>query len=326
MRSPKLVRLDLFMADANAAYYASNDPFSDFTTSPEISQVFGELLGAWAAVVWAQMGAPPRIQLIEAGPGRGSLMQDALRSIARVAPQFAQAAEVHFIENSARLRREQALRVPDARWHNSLEDVPAGKIILIANEFLDALPIRQFVRRESGWCERYVNGVTFAELTADLPALEAPIGAVIEVAEVACAWVAKLAQRIACEGGAALLMDYGKAKSGQGDSLQALRGGRPADPLCDPGSADLTAHVDFPALARVARAAGVFVWGPVRQGDFLNRLGLTERTAALAAANPAFADQVRDGSDRLSSPARMGNLFKAMCLTHPMLSAPPGFV
>jgi SAM-dependent MidA family methyltransferase len=318
--------LDAFMAEANAAYYATHDPFADFTTSPEISQVFGELLGAWAAIVWAQMRMPPQVLLVEAGPGRGSLMQDALRCITRVAPRFAQAIEVHFVETSPRLRQEQALRVPHARWHDSLDEVPNGIMILLANEFLDSLPIRQFVRRPSGWRERFVVQESFVELDAVPPGIEAPQGEVVEIAEAACAWVGFVAKRIALAGGAALIVDYGKIITGPGDTLQALRDGRPAEPLRDPGCSDITAHVDFAALARAARTAGATVWGPIEQGEFLNRLGLRERTESLSASNPAQADRLREAAERLASPDQMGSLFKAMCLTDPVLPAPPGFV
>ncbi len=313
------------MAKANAAYYATQDPFSDFTTSPEIAQVFGELLGAWAATVWAQMGAPQHIRLVEAGPGRGSLMQDAWRCVTRVAPRFAQAAEVHFVETSPRLRREQAARVPHATWHDSLDDVPRGAMIVLANEFLDALPIRQFVRRDCGWRERFVDNAAFVEREAEPPGFDAPVGAVVEKGEAACAWLRGLAKRIAWDGGAALLIDYGTVESGFGDTLQALRDGKPADPLREPGRSDLTAHVDFAALANVARSAGAFVWGPAEQGDLLRRLGLFERTEALCVVNPSQSAQLRGAAERLASPSQMGSLFKAMCLTQPILPAPPGF-
>ncbi len=313
------------MARANAAYYATHNPFADFTTAPEISQVFGELIGAWAAVVWEQIGAPFAFNLVEAGPGRGTLMADALRALARVAPAFAAAARIHLIETSQHLRAEQASRVPQARWHDTLDGVPRGPIILIANEFLDALPIRQFVRRQDGWAERHVEDGGFTERPAEALPRQAPAGAVVEIGEAGLAWTADLAARLVQDGGAALILDYGTAHTLPGDSLQALRDGRPADPLSDPGSADLTAHVDFAALARAAEEAGAAAYGPVPQGAFLNRLGLAQRTERLAAARPDRAAALREAAARLAAPARMGTLFKALCLTHPDAPDPPGF-
>ncbi len=313
------------MARANTTYYASHDPFADFTTAPEISQMFGELVGAWAATVWQQVGAPSPFHLVEAGPGRGTLLADALRALSRVAPEFTQAAAVHLIETSPRLRAEQGARIPLAAWHDTLDTVPPGPVILVANEFLDALPIRQFVRTATGWSERHVQDGRVVDLPATPPPRQAAPGEVVEVGEAGLAWTATLAARLASQGGAALLLDYGTARTLPGDSLQALRDGCPADPLSGPGSADLTAHVDFAAHALAARAAGAAAHGPVPQGIFLGRLGLAARTARLAAANPGRAAELREAADRLAAPARMGALFKAMCLTHPDAPAPPGF-
>jgi SAM-dependent MidA family methyltransferase len=286
--------------------------------------MFGELLGAWAAVTWAQMGAPARLHFVEAGPGRGTLMQDALRAVSRVAPAFAAAAAVHFIETSPRLRAQQRARVPKATWHDALCGVPDGPAIVLANEFLDALPIRQFERRGGAWTERYVTGGGFVLHAAALP-FDAPEGTVIERGDAARAWVAELAARLARQGGAALILDYGPARSVAGDSLQALRDGRPAPPLSEPGRADLTAHVDFQACAEAAAAAGARAWGALPQGEFLHRLGLLQRTDKLAAANPDRAAALRDAAFRLAAPQRMGALFKALAITPPGAAAPPGF-
>jgi SAM-dependent MidA family methyltransferase len=310
---------------ANSTYYATHDPFSDFTTSPEISQVFGELLGAWSAVVWQQMGAPDRIGFVEVGPGRGTLMEDALRCVGRVAPGFGRALSVHFVETSERLREKQALRVAGAAWHDGLESLPPGSFILLANEFLDALPIRHFVRREGGWQERYVVDGHLVERDSAGLGQDASVGDIIEVSEASQAWVGALAQRIVADGGVALILDYGTAESLPGDSFQALRGGKPADPLEDPGSADLTAHVDFAAMRRVARAEGAEVWGPVPQGIFLGRLGLWHRVAALEACNPQRSGALRAAAMRLASTSGMGELYKAMCLTQAGFPVPPGF-
>ena len=313
------------MSQANAAYYASHDPFADFVTSPEIAQVFGEILGAWACVAWRQMGSPAHMLLVEAGPGRGTLMQDVLRLVSRVAPDFARAVQVHFIETSPRLRAEQRLRVPDAAWHDDLASLPAGPMILLANEFLDALPIRQFVRRADGWRERYVAGGQFVECAADGPDRDVPLGAVVEVSDACQAWMSDVAHRLVVQGGAALVLDYGIFESRPGESFQALRGGKPADPLAAPGEADLTAHVDFAALARAAATAGAAIWGPKPQGAFLGALGLWARTERLAQANPGRAAVLRDAASRLASPSRMGVLFKAMCVTSPGAPVPAGF-
>ncbi len=316
-------RLDRFIARANAAYYAGRDPYRDFTTAPEISQVFGELLGGWAAVVWTQMGRPDPVLLVEAGPGRGTLMRDALRVAARL-PEFAAALRPHAIERSERLRAAQASLVPGLAFCRELGDLPPGPTILLANEFLDALPIRQFVRRDGFWAERFVEAGAFLEQPASTPFGPAPEGTILEHGEAALAWTASLAARLRREGGVALILDYGAA-GGAGDTLQALRNGRPADPLAAPGDADLTSHVDFAALLEAARAAGAIGFGPVPQGEFLARLGLHARSEALARANPTRAADLRAAADRLANPARMGALFKAVAVAAPGAAIPPGF-
>ncbi len=328
-------RLDHFMARANAAYYATHDPFADFTTAPEIAQAFGEILGLWAAVSWELLGRPSPVLLIEAGPGRGTLMADALRAIGQVAPGFAGALAPHLIETSPRLRAAQAAALPPAlaartTWHDSLDSVPEAPLLLLANEFLDALPIRQFVRRGAGWTERHVADGGFVEQPATPPDGPWPAqvgeGIVVEANLPARAFVARLAARLARHPGAALLLDYGPAEASAGDSLQALRAGRPADPLAAPGEADLTAHVDFPALAAIARGAGAAVHGPLPQGVLLTRLGLFQRTDRLARGQPpARAAGLIAAARRLAEPHRMGRLFKALALCHPACPTPPGF-
>jgi SAM-dependent MidA family methyltransferase len=319
-------RLDAFMARANAAYYATHDPFADFTTSPEISQVFGELLGLWAAIVWQSMGSPAPVILAEAGPGRGTLMADALRAIGKSMPAFRASLRIHFIETSPSLRAAQQGLVPDAVWHDRIEDLPPGPLLLLANEFLDALPIRQFVRAEDGWRERHVADGAFVDLPASAPPADADIGQIIEICEPAAAIATHLAARLTKTGGAALFIDYGPAESAPGDSLQALLAGKSANPLADPGQADLTAHVDFQALARAAAAAGAAVHGPVPQGKFLTELGLFQRTGVLARTQPPVRGAALiDAAQRLAEPDRMGRLFKVLALCHPGLPAPPGF-
>ncbi len=319
-------RLDEFMAVANAAYYARHDPYADFTTAPEITQAFGEVLGAWAADTWGGIGAPDPVLLAEAGPGRGTLIADALRAVRQVAPEFAVALRLHLIERSPRLREALHARVPDATWHERLESLPPGPLLLIGNEFLDALPIRQFVRRDGGWSERFVADGRFVERQAADPGRETPEGAVVELCEPALAVASWLGARLRRDGGAALFLDYGPSRSAPGESLQALREGRPADPLADPGEADLTAHVDFASLAHAARAAGAAAHGPVPQGVFLARIGLFQRTDRLARGQkPARALALIEAARRLAEPAQMGRLFQALAITAPDAPVPAGF-
>ncbi len=291
-------RLDLFMARANSAYYAARDPFADFTTAPEISQVFGELLGLWAAVVWQQMGKPAPVILAEAGPGRGTLMADALRAIGKTMPDFSRALRLHLVETSPRLRALQAERLPGASWHDDFTGLPEGPLLLLANEFFDALPIRQFVRRGTGWTERHVRDGSFFEFSSIAPPRHAEDGEIVEICEPALAFASTLGRRIATTGGAALLIDYGPERSAPGDSLQAVRDGRPADPLAEPGLADLTAHVDFQAMSETACAAGAAVHaGPVPQGA-MAPAGTARLVPAHRRARPHAATGARRRHDR----------------------------
>ena len=319
-------RLDRFMARANAAYYASRDPFADFTTAPEICQAFGEVLGLWAAVTWEQLGRPSPVTLAEAGPGRGTLMRDALRAIGAAAPAFGAVLSVHLVEASPGLRAAQASVLESAIWHDDAGSLPDQPLILLANEFLDALPIRQFARRGGAWVERFVRDGGFVENPAPAPGREAGDGEVVEVREAAAELAGTLGRRLAARPGAALFLDYGPAESTPGDSLQAIRAGRPADPLSEPGSADLTAHVDFASLIRAARAAGASAHGPIPQGVFLTRLGLLQRTDRLARTQPpARALALIDAARRLVEPDQMGRLFKALALSSPGCPVPAGF-
>jgi SAM-dependent MidA family methyltransferase len=325
-------RLDAFMADANAAYYASHDPFADFTTAPEISQVFGEVLGLWTAVTWDLLGRPSPVILAEAGPGRGTLMADALRAIRQAAPACHAALRLHLVETSPRLRAIQAERLPDADWHDQVTDLPDGPLLLLANEFLDALPIRQFVHHAGTWAERHVAAAAWVEVPIAAAALPAGVaeraagdGCVVEFCEPALAIAAHLAGRFTRQPGAALFVDYGPAHSAAGDSLQAIAGGQPADPLSPAGSADLTAHVDFQALCRAAVAAGAAAFGPVPQGIFLARLGLPQRANRLAARlPPRDAWTAMQAVRRLTEPDQMGRLFKAMAIASPGCPPLPG--
>ena len=254
-------------------------------------------------------------------------MADASRAIARAAPAFRAAATIHLIETSPRLRAEQQERIGDAVWHDTIDTVPDGPIILLGNEFLDALPIRQFVRRGAGWTERFVGPEGFIEEESDCdPAIEAADGDVAERREPAEAMAASLAVRFTRHQGAALFLDYGPETSSVGDSLQAISRTRPADPLGPPGTADLTAHVDFARFSAAAKAAGAQVHGPIPQGLFLARLGLFQRTNQLARHLPARrAGVMMEGARRLAEPDRMGRLFKAIAIVSPGIDTPPGF-
>lgn len=321
-------------------YYISRDPFGaqgDFTTAPEISQMFGELIGVWAASVWQAMGAPASVRLVELGPGRGTLMADALRA-AKVLPAFREAVSVHLVETSPTLREMQAkilAGVAEPVWHEMIGDALDGPVIVLANEFLDALPLDQFVMTPEGWRERLVGLGDDGELTFGLagaadPALrfDAPQGAVFEQPTVALELVSTLARHLAQSGGAALLIDYGSARSGFGDTLQAMQRHAFVDPLADPGEADLTVHVDFHRMAQAGLDAGAAAHGPVTQAAFLLALGLAERAQALATrATPTQAQTLRSAFDRLTDPAAtgMGELFKVVALSHPGLPGLPGF-
>jgi NADH dehydrogenase [ubiquinone] 1 alpha subcomplex assembly factor 7 len=303
-----------YMAEANAHYYATRDPFGaagDFITAPEISQMFGELAGVWLADLWHRAGRPDGAHYVELGPGRGTLAADALRAVraAGLAP------EVHLIETSPVLRRAQAERLPGANWHDDLSTLPAeGPLLVVANEFFDALPVEQSVSagriRTVDWREgRFV-----------------PLGEVeSERSPISLAIVGDLSHRLARQGGAALIVDYGHDRPGKGDTLQSVSRHAYADPFEAPGERDLTAHVDFSALAAAARDAGVRVSGPVAQGDWLDAMGLPLRAAALAKAAPGRAREIADARDRLSSPERMGRLFKALALGAPAWPQPVGF-
>ncbi|UPY39271.1 SAM-dependent methyltransferase [Sediminicoccus sp. KRV36] len=320
-------RLDAFMAEAAAAYYAQGEGIGrDFTTAPEMSQAFGECLGLWAAVTWQNMGAPSRVILAELGPGRGTLMADALRAVDQMMPEFGRALELHLVETSAALRQAQAGKLGPrvAGWHGAAGALPPGPAIILANEFFDALPIRQFIRRADGWRERFVAEGAFMEQPSD-HAEAAPEGSIREVSEAARATMALLAARLAAQGGALLALDYGPAESGFGDTLQALRDNAPCDPLAAPGLADITAHVDFAALAAAGRAAGAASHGPLPMGVFLQRLGLMARSAMLAQSAPAQAGSILGAAQRLVAPEGMGRLFKALCIAHPALPTPAGF-
>jgi NADH dehydrogenase [ubiquinone] 1 alpha subcomplex assembly factor 7 len=339
------ITVERFMALAlghpQHGYYTTRDPFGaagDFTTAPEVSQMFGELLGLWAAEVWHALGRPNPVRLVELGPGRGTLMADALRA-ARVMPPFRAALDVHLVETSPALRAVQQAAMAregvTASWHAAIEDVPDGPAIILANEFFDALPIRQFARTPQGIYERLVGLDRDGHLTFGLspePMAGAPADlsisepVVFERGEIGGRLMHDLATRLCTYRGALLAIDYG-ASGGNGDTLQAVKQHRYADPLAEPGEADLTAHVDFAGLATAAERAGGRVYGPVTQGAFLRRLGLTERAAALGRAASALQKAAIEAAMlRLVGPdPGMGDLFKVLAVTDTQLPQPPGF-
>ena len=337
--------MDACVADLDAGYYATRHPIGaqgDFITAPEISQIFGELLGLWAVAVWQSMGAPKPVVVAELGPGRGTLMADARRAW-RSVPQFLEAVTVALIETSPSLRdmQQEALRGSPApvQWFDRVEDMPQGPLIVIANEFLDALPVRQLVRRGVHWHERCVavdrhdafiftegNALQAEELPEAALALDAPDGAILEIRPGAERLMSALAARASEAPLVALFIDYGHDETGFGDTLQAVRNHAYADPLAASGEADLTAHVDFAALKRSAKAHGLDVYGPMPQGAFLLKLGLeARRDRLLAGATPAQRDSILSGAARLTDPRQMGALFKALVLTSDGLVPPPPF-
>ena len=331
--------MELCLSHPTHGYYRRGRPigaYGDFITAPEVSQMFGELIGLWCAAVWQSMGQPQQVRLVELGPGRGTLLADALRAV-RTVPAFRDAIDLHLVETNESLRAEQATLLADAHptWQECFETVPPGPVLVIANEFFDALPIRQFERVGNAWQERVVALAPSSEVlrfaATDSVPVEAglgcaPSGAIAERAPAREALAGALAERIAAEGGAALIIDYGHERPGFGDTLQAMRRHRRNGVLEDPGTADLTAHVDFSALASAARQAGTNVFGPVPQGRFLRSLGIDARAARLQ--QNASADQAADidaALRRLTGGHGMGELFKALALAHPALDTPPGF-
>lgn len=316
-----------FMAESNARYYSTRDPLGaggDFITAPEVSQMFGEMIGLWLADLWIRAGRPGPIAYVEAGPGRGTLAQDALRAAARqgLVP------DVHFVETSPALRALQRQRFPGATWHDDFATVPADRpLLVVGNEFLDALPVRQIVRMAEGWRERMIGwdaqgqrllpvaGTRPMDAAVPPDRAAAPEGAIIETCPAAAAVTAEVAARLAAQGGAALWIDYGHAQPHDGSTLQAVRAHRKVDPFADPGEADLTALVDFAALAPVVAAAGARCDGIAGQGDFLRRLGIEARAAGLARAAPDHAPALARALHRLTGPEEMGNLFKVMAFS-----------
>ncbi len=338
--------MSLCLTHPEYGYYVTRDPLGasgDFTTAPEVSQMFGELIGLWAAAVWRQMGAPENLRLVELGPGRGTMMSDILRA-AKAVPPFRSAILVHLVEISPALeeRQRQALSTAGVpvEWHSSLEQVPDGPTIVLANEFFDALPVQQAVLCVDGWHERVVKiaddgSLQFSHARDPMPLFEEMLPAAVQQARIGqiFEWRAdqvalELGRRVVRSTGAALVIDYGHAESGSGNTLQAVRAHDFADPLVAPGTVDLTAHVDFQALREAAESMGARTHGPVSQSQFLNTLGIATRAQALKKGAPLTKSAEIDSAlERLTSDDRtgMGRLFKAIGFSHPKLGPLPGF-
>ncbi len=321
-------------------YYTTRESIGragDFITAPEVDQMFGELIGLWAAQVWLDMGSPPALRLVELGPGRGTLMADALRAT-RIVPGFHRAVALDLVETSPRLRAEQRARLEGSglpvSWHDAFASVPDGPAIILANEFFDALPVRHYLRDADGWHERVIGrgengGLRFGARreTVEIAAGVGAPGQVLEVAPIAARVMGEVTGRLARDGGALLALDYGHAATGFGETLQALRAHGYADPLAAPGEADLTTHVDFAALARAAVAAGARTHGPLPQGQFLQRLGIAARADALKRrADARQAAAVDAALARLTAlDSSMATLFKVLAVTRGDGPVPPGF-
>tara|TARA_R100001244_G_scaffold47550_3_gene42321 strand:- start:65522 stop:66601 length:1080 start_codon:yes stop_codon:yes gene_type:complete len=324
-----------YMAIANAHYYASKDPLGeegDFVTAPEISQMFGEIVGIWLADLWLRKGSPGRCHYVELGPGRGTLAHDALRSMAR----FGCHPTIHFVETSPVLKARQAQLHPDAVWHEDIAGLPDdAPLLIVANEFFDALPVEQFVATADGWRRQMVTrdrgkfiAVPSIDPTEDRiggTTSGFPEGTILERSPVSVEWAGNLANRLAKQGGTLLTIDYGYTRPGTGSTLQAIKDHMPISPFDCPGTSDLTAHVDFHTLANIARNRLLAVSGPAQQGQWLKSLGIDQRAVALAAASPKQADTIRAAHQRLTDPEEMGCLFQVMAATAIDWPEPEGF-
>lgn len=307
------ITVEAYMDACNGYYYATRDPLGasgDFTTAPEISQMFGELVGACLADCWTRAGAPEDAIYVELGPGRGTLAADTLRVIRSAGLD----PEIHFVETSPVLRETQSRSVPGARWHDDLSSLPHRPMLLVGNEFLDALPIRQFV---AGIERKVVTAAAGLAFDRD--------GEIVETSPARDDVVAGVAGLLASNGGAAIFIDYGHSKTAPGDTLQAVRAHRFTPVLDKPGEQDLTAHVDFEALARAAGDSGAEVTGVVPQGAWLGRLGILNRAEALARQQPGRANEIEAAVERLRDPKQMGELFKVIAIHSADWPAPAGF-
>jgi SAM-dependent MidA family methyltransferase len=331
----------LCLSDPDYGYYTTRQPFGrngDFTTAPEISQMFGELVGVWLASAWQALDSPGGAIVVEIGPGRGTLMKDIARTLSRAAPTLRDAATFHLIETSPGLRDVQAETLADSgrfAWHADVAELPDRPLFIVGNELFDALPVHQYVRAANGWRERVVGlddddalrfyagagSVDPSLLPRDADA--APEGAIVEISPARTALMQKIAERIAARTGAGLFIDYGYAMPAVGDTLQAVLKHAYDDPLAHPGEADLTAHVDFSALAQTARQTGLDA-RLLTQGEFLLGMGLLERAGQLGArADAAMRERISGEVERLAGPEAMGTLFKALAVLPPGVAVEP---
>lgn len=351
IRAQGPISVATFMAEAlgneKHGYYMKKDPFGrqgDFTTAPEISQIFGEMIGLWQATNWLNMGRPDKFHLIELGPGRGTLMQDSLRAMG-VVPGLLEAARIHLVEMSPVLREMQQGKLkgyPAPEWHNRIGDVlrqaRGAPVLVIANEFFDALPVRQFQKTDSGWHERLVSLDARDRLALKLAPAPAPEqiiptalqrasdGSIAELCSAGEHIMAEIAEHIGQYGGAALIIDYGYEEQSCGDSLQAVKNHKYANILQDPGDADLTAHVNFHKLHEIAGKYNTSLYGPTGQGSFLTALGIRERAEALSkGASAEQQKDIRTALHRLTHADEMGSLFKVMAVTEAGLPDIAGF-
>lgn len=335
----------LCLADPQFGYYQTREPFGaagDFITAPEISQLFGEMMGIFLLHAWQRHGMPSPVRIVEAGPGRGTMMADMLRVVHKLSPVFYEAASIHLVETSERLRKVQSQTLVEHKWkiswHDGLDEVPGGFLLLAANELFDAIPIRQFVRTPEGFRERVVgldaqDKLAFMAGTAGIdpkmlpaPPAGVPVGTIFETSASREAVMAAVCERLQDNGGTAVVIDYGHMTTGFGDTLQAVLAHQYDPPLANPGNADITSHVDFEALALQAHAAGIKVNGLMFQGDFLIGLGLLERASALGTGKDMLAQEaIRLGVERLAGTGegKMGELFKVLCVSHPAVDLVP---
>lgn len=336
--------MNLCQFDAEGGSYTARQTIGrDFVTSPEVSQTFGEMLGLWVAQSWHDQGRPNNPRLVELGPGRGTLMADALRAISAAAPEFLDSAEIVLVEASPALMTVQRDKLKligaDIAWHERFDNALADRpLYLLANEFFDCLPVHQYVKTPRGWCERMIglkdgalsfalnpDPVTNSETLLPPARTGATVGSLYEVAPAATALVEEIARVIAAQGGGAAIIDYGYDHIGFGETLQAVANGKFVDVLSEPGECDLSAHVDFLALARAAQAGGAAAYGPTTQCNFLADLGIGERGERLIKSNPTGAREIAIAIDRLVNPAEMGALFKVLCMVAPGAKRPPGY-
>ncbi|MEP2987799.1 MAG: SAM-dependent methyltransferase [Parasphingorhabdus sp.] len=330
-----LITLGEYMGIANAAYYASKDPIGedgDFVTAPEVSQMFGELIGIWLSDLYLRKGSPGNCHYVELGPGRGTLASDALRAMSKFGCQ----SDVHFVETSPVLKAKQADLHPDATWHETIQSLPeVGPLLVIANEFFDALPIEQFIYTKDGWRQHMVDrernkfiAIPGTEPVADQLStkIEFDVGTILESSPASTQILGELANRIAKQGGVLLIVDYGYDEPGTGSTLQAIKNHMPISPFDSPGTSDLTAHVNFLSLATTARNRMLTIHGPAEQGIWLKAVGIDQRMETLCKAAPKQADAIRASHHRLTHLDEMGRLFRVMAATSLDWPAPEGFI